>query len=290
MPQHKERTFIILPLTKKTGSCKPRAMAVSKSLLRPSPKDLADTIIAEIKTIHPAAGRISVCLQNIKACGDQCTADDIEFFMFLPNGTGYICQAKGSLYWKNIPKSLEHDINAEGVNRVAMGKGDSWLTIHRDGTVGSYGVSDSVLRGITANMEQHGGIKVGGTPLLPWRSSLLTTVPFQYAKLSHYSSEHFFVECMDGAVSYVFPAQWEPTIAAYITRSQEESAQVLRATIMNQSAAYSAQASLNAARNMRQMSAASAMANAAAMQALSVDAALATMSWGNFEQAAVDVM
>lgn len=139
--------------------------------------NLTDIFITiETKTFYPDNGRVSVCLENIKACGDEYTASDIEFFMFLPNGTGYICQAKGSLYWKEIPKTLEQDIKTKGVTCVAMGKGDSWFTVHRDGTVGSQGVSDSVVKSLSTNMKQYGGIKVD-IHFPPYWVYLLTFLP-----------------------------------------------------------------------------------------------------------------
>ena len=85
----------------------------------------------------------------------------------------------------------------------------------------------------------------------------------------------FIINYEDGASCYVLPPAWGPSIAKEERLSIELTTRLQQTMAMNNAAGYSASVMNNAAANMSNMAAASAMA-------LSVEAAFATQASGNF--------
>ena len=100
--------------------------------------------------------------------------------------------------------------------------------------------------------------------------------------LSPKTLNNFIINYEDGASYYVLPLAWVPSIAKEVRLSIELTTRLQQTMAMNNATGYSANVMNNAAANMSNMAAASAMGWGAGLQALSLEAGFATQASGNF--------
>jgi len=185
--------------------------------------------------------------------GVETDVGNIQWISFMPGAEGFIgatvVDGVEYCFYEGVPQSLETHLSSskfKSVRWASVGHHNSWVVVYGDSSINWSGIPDALAEEL-----QNGYI-----------SSVETVM------LSPKASDEFIINYENGASSYVLPPAWGPAIARQEGLLQEL---IEQTTIMG-----------NEAANTSGMAAASAASYAAGLNALSVDSALATQSWGIF--------
>jgi len=211
--------------------------------------------------------RVTKFCQLASARGIPTQIGNISWITFMPGAEGYIGSTvvDGTEYcfYEGVPQSLETKMSSstsKTVRSVSVGYNDSWIVVYKDGSSSWNGIADALAEKLQAGY----------------------ICDVESVMLSPKTLNDFIINYEDGASYYVLPPAWGPSIAKEEQLLIELTMRLQQTMAMNSAAGYSASVMNNAVANTSNMAAASAMAWGAGLQALSLEAAMATQASGNF--------
>jgi hypothetical protein len=182
------------------------------------------TMTVSLTFIFPACADTSLVKQFLddpRAKEESLGLAQVETFIFSPNPKGYFCQAKGMIFWNNLPESLVKDIRlhagTSGIRCLAMGLGEKWVVVHGDGSMAWEGVGTALADKLRDCRPKE--VKVCWMIL----SSLCVATdssPTQFITLSLDVDDYYFIDFDDGSTAYRLSTAWQTKVDEHTVQSQ----------------------------------------------------------------------